>query len=145
MTTTALAVVLLINGTPVDFGKVPAHLKPSIENGVILVPVRQVMEAVGAKVEFGGHVRRTYVTYKGRRVAVFQEYTKRYNSIRNIFYPKPLPQQPLDFLRETSYAEAKGNTKVYRLVLPLGFLADTFGFSLKWDNEKKVVQVRAKP
>jgi hypothetical protein len=112
------------------------------------------MEAVGAKVDYE-FPRMVYVTYKGKRLEVSDAYWRRLNSVRNTFYPKLIASDSFRFLRETSYAEAEkldgpgdiygNNRKEYRLFLPLGFLADTFKLSLKWNAKRKVVQIRTRP
>lgn len=157
MPTSALVVAVLLNGVPINFGNVPPRLKPHSKDGVLVVPVRQVLESIGADVSANNMKGRrnydeVYVTYNGKETSLREtykiEYTKIDQGLKTFMWPagNKLPDQyRYCYITSTYYSEVKpGFEKTYRLMMPLGFLSSTFGFSLRWNAEKQIASIETK-
>jgi hypothetical protein len=154
MPTSALTIVILLNGTPIDFGPLPKGFKPSFRDGVIMVPVRPMLEAIGAKVDTNStsatrkNWYEVYVTYQGKEVKLLEEYSIVSKRGGQLYYPLKR-KAPTVFMARGFMAlpfhvtpeNPTGMGLVSRYVMPLGFLATTFNFSLKWDEKRKIVEI----
>jgi hypothetical protein len=152
MLSSGLAVLVLLNGTPIDFGAVP-EFQPYLQDGVVMVPVRPVLEAMGATVDYGsvGGTRKSYyeayVTYKGKEVALRSEYARFAKLAERTYWPRQF--KPIKAQEVSGFVPPSGG-KYYegyasRVMMPLGFLSSTFNFSLKWDAKKKAAYISLNP
>jgi hypothetical protein len=154
MPTSVLTVIVLLNGVPVDFGPVPQELKPSLKDGVVVVPVCLVLEGIGAKVDTNSvsatrkNYSEVYVTYQGKEIALRQEYLIASKRAKQVYWPSqrkaPIANIASAFValaHKASASNPTGMSMVSRLMMPVGFLADTFNFSLKWDEKRRSVEI----
>jgi len=111
-----------IDGEAVDFDKYDG-IKPIIENGRALVPVRAVTEAYGATVEWDEETKNITIT-KDETVIVLQigSLTATVNG-----EDKELDVAPVIH---------KGRTLV-----PIRFVAEAFELSVDWDNDSRTIVV----
>ncbi len=87
-----LPVMLLINGSPLNLEKVPEVFEPTLAYNVVIVPVRPVLESIGAKVDYDidKNYGKIFVTYKGKRIDLMADYTQVSKQAQSLTWPSSL-------------------------------------------------------
>jgi len=110
-----------INGEPAVF-----DVPPVIVNGRVLVPVRGVMEKLGADVSYRPGTREVAVSSGGLSLKMTLDQSK-------------VLVNGLAVHLETPPAVVDG-----RLMVPLRFIGEYLGYEVAWDGEERLVEIREK-
>lgn len=98
---------------------------PIVENGRTLLPVRAIIEAVGGSIEWNAEEKASTVTYLGDEVKLVINSLSAYKNGEK----KELDAAPVI---------VNGRT-----MLPIRFIAESFGFDVDWNSETKTVTIVA--
>lgn len=94
---------------------------PTIRNGRTLVPIRAIIEAFGGKVNWDENLKQVTLTLNDDTVKLVIDSTSAYaNGTKTTL--------------DTAPAIINGRT-----MLPIRYIADSFGFGVKWDSDLKTV------
>ena len=96
---------------------------PVIKGDRTLVPVRAIIEALGGSVTWNGELRETMLTYKGDVIRLTVNSEKAYFN-------------DLEYMLDTPPAIINGRT-----MLPIRFIAESFGFETDWNGETRTVTI----
>ncbi len=116
----------------IDGKKLFCDFKPYSQNSKTFVPVREIVESLGAKVTWNDKLKNATIDYKDRNVLLKID--------SNIVYidgeKKKIDDASIP--RFTSYKEPKAETKT---MVPLRFLTETLGYEVSWDNDSQTASV----
>jgi len=130
-----VSIILSLSITPVFAGSINVMLdnskvnfvsEPVIENGTTLVPMRQIFEAIGAKIEWNQALKQVTATLNNNTVILtVDSNTAKLNdsNINLTVSPKII----------------NGSTYV-----PIRFIAESTGANVEWDNQTKTVVITTK-
>lgn len=109
---------MIVNGDPYDMDSAPL-----IISGRTFVPVRDITEALGGYADWDADTKTAHLVNGVNEVSLtIGSYTAYLNDI-----PYELDEAPVI---------VKGRT-----MLPLRFIAESFGFETDWDNETKIIYI----
>lgn len=114
--------VMTVNGTQseIDPGRGTA---PVIQNGRTLVPIRAIVEAMGGTVNWDGETQTALLEYNGDAITLtIGSNTAYLNENENTL--------------DTTPAVINGRT-----MLPIRFIAESFGFDVDWDEDTKTITI----
>lgn len=114
--------VMTVNGTEseIDQGRGTA---PVIQNGRTLVPIRAIVEAMGGTVNWDGETQTALLEYNGDAITLtIGSNTAYLNENENTL--------------DTAPAVINGRT-----MLPIRFIAESFGFDVEWDEDTKTITI----
>ena len=114
----AKEISLQINGNEIS-----SEVPPTVIEGRTMVPVRAIFEAVGANIEFDGETKT--ITAKKSDTIVNMTVGAKVATVNN-------KQVQLD---------APAVIVSGRTLAPARFVAETFGYSVQWDSENKIVKI----
>ena len=115
----AAEVTVYLNGSPVDFGRAA----PEIKNSRVMLPFRDIAEAMGAEVTWDKETKQMCLLKNGRTVV--------HTLNENYIYVNGEAKA-----YDTSSDEVNGRTR-----MPVVMLAESLGASVSWDSETKSVYV----
>lgn len=109
-----------INGIDIDFSKYD-NVTPEIENGRTLVPLRAVVEALGADVDWDEDTQTITLSYEDDEIVMtVGEKTAYVNG-------------------EEVSLEVSPRIRDGRTLVPVRFIAETFGLTVEWDAESETI------
>lgn len=77
----------------------------------------------------------------GKETKLRAEYTKFFEQANHLSWPAK-DKISKAYIASNPYNDVvPGYEKMYRLMMPIGFLSSAFGFSIKWNGETKVVKI----
>ncbi|MDO5040784.1 MAG: N-acetylmuramoyl-L-alanine amidase [Peptoniphilus sp.] len=116
----------------IDGKKLSCDFKPYSQNSKTFVPVREIVESLGAKVTWNDKLKNATIDYKDKNVLLKID--------SNIVYIDGQKKKIDDasIPRFTSYKEPKAETKT---MVPLRFLSETLGYEVSWDNDSQTASV----
>ena len=101
-------------------------VNPTIENGSTLVPLRAIFEALSAKVDWDETSKSAKVSYKNTNLEF---------SIDN-------NTATVDGKKVKMDVPARQNG--FRTLIPLRFISETLGYSVKWNDSTKTIDITSK-
>ncbi|MEI3162560.1 MAG: flavodoxin [Lachnospirales bacterium] len=114
--------IMTVNGTEkeIDSGY---NTTPIVENNRVLLPIRSIIEEVGGNVEWDSNTQTVSLNYNNNNVQL------KINSSTAILNNKNIEL-------DTKPIIIKGRT-----MLPLRFIAESFGFGTEWDSDTKSITI----
>ncbi len=116
---------VMLNGTCIDFGGV----WPQNDNGRVLAPVRAILEALGAEVEYDLSTRTVSAALAGR-LLLHQVGTRTVE----VYPDGDLSQEP-----ETVIMDCPSRITGGRTLVPVRFFSRALGFTVDWDETYRTV------
>ncbi len=112
-------ITVMVNGSPVVF----RQGGPRIRQGRVLIPLRGVLEKMGARVDWDGQVRAATVTLGENRVRL------------------PLGSRTATLDARTVRLDVPAQSVQGRTMVPLRFVAEAFGAEVHWLASEREVQI----
>ncbi|CDZ75093.1 N-acetylmuramoyl-L-alanine amidase [Peptoniphilus sp. ING2-D1G] len=116
----------------IDGKKLECDFKPYSQNSKTFVPIREIVESLGAKVTWNDKLKNVTIDHKDKKIMLKID--------SNIVYINGEKKKIDDasIPRLTSYKEPKNETKT---MVPLRFLTETLGYEVSWDNDSQTAGV----
>jgi len=110
---------VLLNGEEINFAQ-----PPSIVNNRVVVPVRDICEALGAKVEWSNETATATIIKRKLNIRISHLGNNNVAYVNGKVYPLEAP------IINTGVLQA-----------PIGFIADVFGAEIEWEENTKTVKI----
>ena len=116
---TAQAPIVLLNDKLLGF-----TVPPVIEDGRTLVPMRFLFEQMGAKVDWDGETKSATATLNGEKITFGID-----NKVATVNDSKMTMDVPARLIND-------------KTMVPLRFLSENLGYTVDWDEDKKLVTIQ---
>ncbi|MBU5670060.1 N-acetylmuramoyl-L-alanine amidase [Peptoniphilus sp. MSJ-1] len=125
-------------GVTVDRKEIKSEFKPYIKEGRTFVPIREVTESIGAKVDWNNKDKSVTITLNGKAIQM------KINSKDVKIDGKNTKVDKDQVPQLTLYSSPRKETKT---MVPLRFISETFGYDVDWNNDAvraEITTVKAK-
>lgn len=113
-------------GVTVDEKEIKSDFKPYIKEGRTFVPIREVTESIGAKVDWDNKDKSVTITLNGKAIQM------KINSEDVKIDGKNTKVDKDQVPQLTLYSSPRKETKT---MVPLRFISETFGYDVDWNND----------
>jgi len=119
-------------GVTVDNKRINSKFKPYIKEGRTFVPIREVTESLGAKVDWNNKDKSVAISLNDKTIEMKINSTNvKINGKNSKVDKDQVPQLTL-------YNNPNLETKT---MVPLRFISETFGYDVNWDNDKILAEI----